>query len=162
MLRAAGYESDGVWQHTAILRTLKRIEKYDLLFCQVSALEKEDKLLTWVLRHGRNIPLVACAARSREEVPTAISERCTFLQLPFERQQLVTMVHGVFEHRDQVAMCYDLQVYVINTIGYLELVQRRKPTSAFQKKAVLGAIRNTKAAAKTVEGLYRSLCKVHS
>ena len=162
MLRAASYQCDGIWEHKAILRALKRIEKYDLLFCQVSALEKENKLLTWILSHGRDIPLVACAARSREQVPKAIYERCTFLQVPFERQQLVTTVHGAFEHHNQVAMCYDVRVFVINTLGYLELVQQRRPASTLQKKAITGAIRNTKAAARTVETLYQSLCKSHS
>lgn len=92
MLRAASYQCDGSWEHKAILRALKRVEKYDLLFRQVSALEREDKLLTWILTHGRDIPLVACAARSREQVPKAIYERCTFLQVPFEREQLLTIV----------------------------------------------------------------------
>jgi DNA-binding NtrC family response regulator len=162
MLRAASYECDGIWEHKAILRALKRIEMYDLLFCQVSALEKEDKLLTWVLSHGRDIPLVACAARSREQVPAAIYERCTFMQVPFERQQLVSVVQRAFEHCDQTAKCYEMRGYVINILGYLELVQGRKPKSALQKKAIAGAIRNTKAAAKTVETLYQSLRKAHS
>jgi len=92
MLQGEHYECDGVWEHKAILRVLKAVENYDLLFCQVSALENEEKLLKWVLGPARDIPLVAYAARPREQVPKQILNRCTFLQGPFERQQLVAVV----------------------------------------------------------------------
>ena len=157
MLRAASYECEGIWEHKAILRVLKRIENYDLLFCQVSALEKEEKLLASVLGPGRDIPLVACAARSREQVPKAIYERCAFLQVPFEQQQLVTLVRAAIEHHDQVAMCYDVRAYVVNTLCCLDLLQEKsKPKSTIQK-AITGASKNAKAAAEAVEKLLNSL-----
>ncbi len=167
MLRAASYECDCVCDHRAILRVLKRIEnydlKYDLLFCQVSALEKENKLLTWVLGRGRDTPVVACAARSREQVPKAIYDHCTFLQVPFEKQQLVELVRRALEHHDQVAMCYDVRVYAVNTLGYFEWLQENsKARSALHKKAVTGAMRNAKAAVDTVEKLFQSLRKARS
>lgn len=163
MLRTASYECDGIWEHKAVLRALKRIEKYDLLFCQVSALEREDKLLTWVLSRGRDIPIVACAARPREQVPKRIYDRCTFLQVPFERQQLVERVRGALEHHDQVAMCYDVRVYAVNALGYFEWIQENsKARSTLHKKAITGAVRNAKAAVDTVEKLFQSLGRSRS
>jgi len=100
MLGTAGYECDEAWGHKAVLRALKRIEKYDLLFCQVSALEKEDKLLTWVLSRGKDIPVVACAARPREQVPKRIYDRCIFLQILFEREQLLSVVREALNNHD--------------------------------------------------------------
>ena len=163
MLRTAGYECDEAWGHKVVLRALKRIEKYDLLFSQVSALEKEDKLLTWVLSRGKDIPVVACAARPREQVPKRIYDRCTFLQVPFEGQQLVELVRGALEHHDQVAMCYDVRVYAVNTLGYFEWLQKNsKARSTLHKKAAAGATRNAKAAVDTVEKLFQSLRKARS
>ena len=92
MLRAAGYECDVVSDQKAILRVLKRVEDYKLLFCQVAALEEEEQLLTWALDAGSGFPIVACAARSREHIPKVIYERCTFLQVPFDREQLLNIV----------------------------------------------------------------------
>jgi DNA-binding NtrC family response regulator len=100
MLRTAGYECDEVCEHKAILRVLKRIAKYNLLFCQVSALEEEEKLLTWTLGTGRDTPLVACAARRPEGVPKAIYERCNFLQAPFDREQLLNVVRDSLNTHD--------------------------------------------------------------
>ncbi len=92
MLRGEGYDCDSVCEQKAIFRVLKRAENYSLLVCQVAALEETKKLLTWALGAGRDIPIVACAVRNREHVPKVIYERCTFLQLPFEREQLLTVV----------------------------------------------------------------------
>jgi DNA-binding NtrC family response regulator len=92
MLRAADYESDAVSEQKAILRVLKKVEDYKLLFCQVAALEEEERLLTWALGAGRDMPIVACAARSREHIPKVIYERCIFLQVPFDREQLLNIV----------------------------------------------------------------------
>jgi DNA-binding NtrC family response regulator len=92
MLRSEDYECEGVSEQKAILRVLKRVEDYRLLFCQVAALEEEEQLLKWALGAGRDIPIVACAARSREHIPKVIYERCTFLQLPFDREQLLNVV----------------------------------------------------------------------
>ena len=97
MLRSADYECDAVSGQTAILRELKRVEDYKLLFCQVAALEEQEQLLTWALGGGRDTPIVACAARSREHIPKVISERCTFLQVPFDREQLLTIVREVLK-----------------------------------------------------------------
>jgi len=92
MLRTAGYECNALSEHKAILRVLKRIGKYNLLLCQVSALEKEEKLRTWALGAGKAIPIVAFAARSPEDIPKVIYERCNFLQVPFDREQLLKIV----------------------------------------------------------------------
>ena len=92
MLRSAGYASDFVCEKKAILRVLKRVERYSLLFCQVAALEGVEALLKWALGAGREIPIVACAARKKEHVPKVIYERCTFMQVPFDREQLLTVV----------------------------------------------------------------------
>lgn len=100
MLRTAGYECDEVYGHKAILRVLNRVEKYNLLFCQVAALEDEEKLLTWALGAGRDTPLIACAGRSREQIPKVIYERCTFLQGPFDREQLLNVVREVLKAHD--------------------------------------------------------------
>jgi len=167
MLRTESYKCDCVCGHSAILRVLKRIENYDLnydlLFCQVSVLEKEKKLLTWVLGRGRDTPVVACAARSREQVPKAIYDRCTFQQVPFEKQQFVELVRGALEHHDQVAMCYDVRVYAVNMLGYFELLQENsKAMSTLHRKAITGGMRNAKAAVDTVETLFQSLRKAHS
>lgn len=167
MLRATSYECDCVCDHRAILRVLKRIENYDLnydlVFCQVSVLEKEKKLLTWVLGRGRDTPVVACAARSREQVPKAIYDRCTFLQVPFEKQQLVELVRGALEHHDQVAMCYDVRVYAVNMLGFFEWLQENsKARSTLHKKVITGGMRNARAAVDTVEKLFQSLRKTHS
>ena len=105
MLRTAGYECDEVWGHKAILRALKRVEKYDLLFCQVAALEDEEKLLTWALGAGRDTPLVASALRSREQVPKVIYERCTFLQGPFDREQLLNVVREALNNHEWCGTC---------------------------------------------------------
>src|SRR5580704_11694184 len=50
MLRTASYECDAVVERDAILEALKRASDYDLMFCQVAALEKEKEFFTWVLR----------------------------------------------------------------------------------------------------------------
>jgi DNA-binding NtrC family response regulator len=91
-LRMEGYECDVVWEQKAILRVIKQLEDYNLVFCQVAVLEDEEKLLTWALEARRDIPIVACAARNRERIPNAIYERCKFLQVPFEREQLLATV----------------------------------------------------------------------
>jgi DNA-binding NtrC family response regulator len=101
MLGTAGYECNALWEHKAILRVLKRIEKYNLLFCQVSALEEERKLLTWALGAGKDIPIVACAARSPEGVPKVIYERCNFLQAPFDREQLLILVRETLNSKNE-------------------------------------------------------------
>lgn len=92
MLREHNYSCHGIWKRKAILQVLRTSKKYDLLFCQVSALEKEEKLLKWVLGPLRDIPLVACASRPPDAVPKVIYDRCTFLPVPFEKQQLVAVV----------------------------------------------------------------------
>jgi DNA-binding NtrC family response regulator len=99
MLRTAGYECNVLWERKAILRSLKRTEKYDLLFCQVSALEGEEKLLTWALGAGKDMPIVATAGRTPGYIPKVIYERCTFLQAPFEREQLLNIVRETVETR---------------------------------------------------------------
>jgi DNA-binding NtrC family response regulator len=92
MLRTAGYECNALWEHKAILQALVRIEEYDLLFCQVSALEEEEKLLTWALGAGKDMPIVATAGRTPGCIPKVIYERCNFLQAPFDREQLLAIV----------------------------------------------------------------------
>lgn len=92
MLRSAGYACDFVCEKKAILRVLKRVENYNLLFCQVAVLEDVEKLLKWALGAGRDMPIVACAVRKKEHVPKVIYERCTLLQVPFEMDQLLTVV----------------------------------------------------------------------
>lgn len=101
MLRTAGYECDGVWGHKAILRVLKRVEEHDLLFCQVAALEDEEKLLTWALGAGKDMPIVATAGRTPGYIPKVIYERCTFLQAPFEREQLLTVVREALNSKKE-------------------------------------------------------------
>lgn len=92
MLQSQGYHCEGVWEREAISGALKASEEYDLLFCQVSALEDGEQLLKWVLGPARHIPLIACAVRPPEQVPKSIYDRCTLLHLPFEKQQLVAVV----------------------------------------------------------------------
>jgi DNA-binding NtrC family response regulator len=101
MLGAAGYQCDALWEHKAILRVLKRIEKYNLLFCQVSALEEDKKLLKWALGAGKHIPVVAFAGRSPEGVPKVIYERCNFLQAPFDREQLLNFVRETLKSKNE-------------------------------------------------------------
>ena len=101
MLRQNRYYCEAVWEHKAILRVMRSSQKFDLLFCQVSALENEEKLLNWVLGPARKIPLVACAVRLPKEVPMAIYDRCTFLQVPFEKEQLVAAVEQALRGEPQ-------------------------------------------------------------
>lgn len=100
MLRTAGYECDAVSEQIAILHALKRVENYNLLFCQVAALEEKEWLLTWALGAGRNMPIVATAARSPGYIPEVICERCTFLQAPFDREQLLNIVRDSLNAHD--------------------------------------------------------------
>jgi hypothetical protein len=67
MLRGVGYECHVVSERKAILRVLKGVENYNLLFSQVAALEEEEQMLTWPLVAVRDIPIVACAARSQSD-----------------------------------------------------------------------------------------------
>jgi DNA-binding NtrC family response regulator len=92
LLQRAGYECETAWGHEAILDALERGFEYDLVFCQVVALEREEEFFTWTQGAGRGIPIVACAARSPEYVPKAIQERCSLLQVPFERKELLAVV----------------------------------------------------------------------
>ena len=92
MLRAAGYECGAVSEHKAILQTVKRVRKHDLIVCQVAVLEREEELLTWVLGIGRDIPVLATAVRSWPEIPEVIQERCSFLRVPFGRDMLLHTV----------------------------------------------------------------------
>jgi hypothetical protein len=95
MLRSAGYKCDAV-------SDLKRLPNYDLLFCQVAALEQEKRFLAWVL--GQHIPLVTTAVRNWEMVPKPISDRsAAFLRMPFEREQLVELIGKEFAKGENVA-----------------------------------------------------------
>jgi len=102
MLRSAGYKCDAVRDHKTLLRMLKRLPNYDLLFCQVAALEQEKKFLAWVL--GQHIPLVTTAARNWEMVTKPISDRSTaFLKMPFDREQLVELIGKELAKGENVA-----------------------------------------------------------
>jgi DNA-binding response OmpR family regulator len=97
VLQSQDYHCDGVWEHKAILRVLRTSRKYDLLLCQVSALENEGKLLKWVLGRARAIPLIAYALRPPEQVPKPIYNRCAFLQGAFVREQLLAVVQEALQ-----------------------------------------------------------------
>jgi DNA-binding NtrC family response regulator len=102
MLRSAGYKCDAVSDLKTLLRTMKRLPNYDLLFCQVAALEQEKRFLAWVL--GQHIPLVTTAVRNWEMVPKPISDRsAAFLRMPFEREQLVELIGKEFAKGENVA-----------------------------------------------------------
>ena len=92
MLRTAGYECSTARGREETLDALKRASDYDLVFCQVAALEKEEEFLTWALGIGIGIPMVAAAGRTPGYIPKVILERCRFLQMPFEREQLLTII----------------------------------------------------------------------
>jgi DNA-binding NtrC family response regulator len=94
MLGYADYKCDSAHEHKAILRMLRRASKYDLVICHVAVLEKEEKFYSWALR--TKIPIISFAARPLNGVPEVIRERCIFLQVPFEREQLLAVVRGVF------------------------------------------------------------------
>lgn len=92
MLRNAGYECSAARGHEETLKALKRASDYDLVFCQVAALEKEEEFLTWALGIGSGIPTVAVAGRTPGYIPRVILERGRFLQMPFDREQLLAVV----------------------------------------------------------------------
>jgi len=94
MLGYAEYKCDSAHEHKAILRMLRRANKYDLVICQVAALEKEEKFLAWAL--GTKTPIISFAARPLNGLPQVIRERCIFLQVPFEREQLLAVVRRAF------------------------------------------------------------------
>jgi DNA-binding NtrC family response regulator len=92
MLQTAGYECSAARGHEETLEALMRPAEYDLVFCQVAALEKEEEFLTWALGVGSGIPMVTAAGRTPEYVPRVILERGRFLQMPFDKEQLLTIV----------------------------------------------------------------------
>ena len=92
MLQTAGYECSAARGHEETLEALMRPAEYDLVFCQVAALEKEEEFLTWALGIGSGIPMVTAAGRTPGYVPRVILERGRFLQMPFDKEQLLTIV----------------------------------------------------------------------
>ena len=92
MLQTAGYECSAASRHEETLGALKRASDYDLVFCQVAALEKEEGFLTWALGIGSGIPMVTAEGRTPGYIPKVILERGRFLQMPFEREQLLTII----------------------------------------------------------------------
>src|SRR5712691_3885082 len=92
MLQTAGYECGAERGHEATLEALKRASDYDLVFCQVAALEKEEEFLAWALGIGSGIPMATTAGRTPGYIPRVILERGRFLQMPFEMEQLLTIV----------------------------------------------------------------------
>jgi DNA-binding NtrC family response regulator len=163
MLRAAGYECDAVWEHKAILRMLKRVKKFDLLLCQMAALEKEEKLLAWILGVGKDTPLVVAAGRSWPEIPKVIQKRCSYLQMPFARDQLLSNVQETLDGHPlrldsaEVAACYFLRIYVTSTLASLNISQWNKVTPARKKRAIADATGSARAAVEIVEKLFQSL-----
>jgi DNA-binding NtrC family response regulator len=100
LLRDA-YQCDSAYEHEAVLEALRQADEYDLIICQVAALEREEKFLAWALR--TEIPIISMAVRPVNQVSKVIRERCIFLQVPFEKEQLRAMVRGVFEIRRKLA-----------------------------------------------------------
>jgi DNA-binding NtrC family response regulator len=92
MLQTAGYECGAARGHEETLNALTRASDYDLVFCQVAALEKEEEFLKWALGIGSGIPMVTTAGRTPGYIPRVILERGRFLQMPFEREQLLTII----------------------------------------------------------------------
>ena len=92
MLQTAGYECSTARGHEETLEALKRAADYDLVFCQVAALEKEEEFLTWALSIGSGVPMVTTAGRTPGYIPRVILERGRFLQMPFDREQLLNIV----------------------------------------------------------------------
>lgn len=164
-LRPAGYECDAVWEHQAILRMLKRVKKYDVLLCQMAALEKEEKLLTWILGDGKDTPLVVAACRSWPQIPRVIQKRCSYLQMPFEREQLLSNIQETLDGHPlrldsaEVAMCYFLRIYVTSTLASLRISQWSKSTPARKKRAFAEATGSARAAVEIVEKLFQRLRK---
>jgi hypothetical protein len=56
-------------------------------------------------------------------------------------------------------LCYDLRHYVITTLGCLELIEEQNSDKNSAEKALKTALKNTQAAAQTVEELYQEICR---
>ena len=168
MLSTGGYECNAVWVHKAILRMLKQVNKYDLLLCQMAALEREEKLLTWILGDGKGTPLVVAAARSWPEIPKIIQKRCSYLQMPCDREQLLLNVQETLDGHPlrldsaEVEMCYLLRIFVRGTLTSLTISQWSKLTRARKRRAFQEAIGSARTAAEIVDKLFGRLRKAHS
>jgi DNA-binding NtrC family response regulator len=97
MLRTAGYECNTARGREETLEALKRASDYDLLFSQVAVLEKEEEFLAWALGTGSGVPMVTTAGRTPGYIPSVILERGRFLQMPFDKEQLLTIVEETLE-----------------------------------------------------------------
>jgi hypothetical protein len=73
-------------------------------------------------------------------------------------KQLVTDDFGADWPRQKL-LCYDVRCYVINTLGYLEMLQETKLNQSDSEKALQGAFRQTKAAVDAVEELFKVICE---
>jgi hypothetical protein len=62
----------------------------------------------------------------------------------------------------QKLLCYDVRAAVITTLGYLELIEEEKANESAVKKALKGALKNTRAAAQKVEELFQEICKAET
>ena len=64
-----------------------------------------------------------------------------------------------FDWPRQKLLCYDVRHFVITTLGYLEVVEEEKADEGTAKKALEGALKNTRAAAQKIEELFQEICK---
>jgi DNA-binding NtrC family response regulator len=104
MLGGAGYECSLSCTHEAIPEALKQASNCDLVVCQVAALEKEEEFLNWALGAGKDVPIVATAGRAPGYLPKFVLERCSFLQGPFEKDQLLSIVRDTIENHNSQAL----------------------------------------------------------
>ena len=97
ILLAAGYECRGAWQEPDISRMLDSVDRCDVLFLHIRALEDYPELeAKTVLRRARQPKIVLTAARPRSAIPKQLLDRAdVYLAVPFDPEQLVSVIQDM-------------------------------------------------------------------